>query len=216
MSPQFFILIGALAAVFIPSAWRLTSHLITLVHEAGHALVAVLTGRRLRAIKLHSDTSGLTVTKGRTRGITMIATAAAGYLAPSAFGLIIVALIAFDRTMWSLYIALAGLGFLLLWIRNWFGLLLIVLAGSMTWLIANRTTEDFVDYTAWFLGAFFLIASPRAVWGHVRSRGVRRSSDSDVLAQISPIPAWLWAWIFQALTLGALVWGILLLEPLVR
>lgn len=216
MSPQFFILIGALAAVFIPSAWRLTSHLITLVHEAGHALVAVLTGRRLRAIKLHSDTSGLTVTKGRTRGITMIATAAAGYLAPSAFGLIIVALIAFDRTMWSLYIALAGLGFLLLWIRNWFGLLLIVLAGSMTWLIANRTSEDFVDYTAWFLGAFFLIASPRAVWGHVRSRGVRRSSDSDVLAQISPIPAWLWAWIFQALTLGALVWGILLLEPLVR
>lgn len=216
MSPQFFILIGALAAVFIPSAWRITSHLVTLVHEAGHAFVAVLTGRRLRAIKLHSDTSGLTVTKGRTRGITMIASAAAGYLAPSAFGLIIVALIAYDRTMWSLYIALAGLGFLLLWIRNWFGLLLIVLAGSMTWLIANRTTEDFVDYTAWFLGAFFLIASPRAVWGHVRSRGVRRSSDSDVLAQISPIPAWLWAWIFQALTLGALVWGILLLEPLVR
>ncbi len=216
MSPQFFILIGALAAVFIPSAWRITSHLVTLVHEAGHAFVAVLTGRRLRAIKLHSDTSGLTVTKGRTRGITMIASAAAGYLAPSAFGLIIVALIAYDRTLWSLYIALAGLGFLLLWIRNWFGLLLIVLAGSMTWLIANRTTEDFVDYTAWFLGAFFLIASPRAVWGHVRSRGVRRSSDSDVLAQISPIPAWLWAWIFQALTLGALVWGILLLEPLVR
>lgn len=216
MSPQLFIVIGALAAVFIPSAWRITSHLVTLVHEAGHAFVAVLTGRRLRAIKLHSDTSGLTVTKGRTRGITMIATAAAGYLAPSAFGLIIVALIAYDRTLWSLYIALVGLGFLLLWIRNWFGLLLIVLAGSITWLIANRTTADFVDYTAWFLGAFFLIASPRAVWGHVRSRSVRRSSDFDVLAQISPLPAWLWSWIFQALTLAALVWGILLLEPLVR
>ena len=216
MSPQLYVVIGALAAMLIPSAWRQTSHLVTLVHEAGHAFVAVLTGRRLRAIKLHSDTSGLTVTKGRTRGITMIATAAAGYLAPSVFGLIIVALIAYDRTLWSLYIALVGLGFLLLWIRNWFGLLLILLAGSITWLIANKTTAHFVELTAWFLGAFFLIAAPRAVWSHVLSRDVRRQSDSDVLARISPIPAWLWALTFQALTLGALVWGILLLEPLVR
>ena len=42
------------------------------------------TGRRLAGIRLHSDTSGLTVSRGKPTGIGMILTAAAGYTAPSA------------------------------------------------------------------------------------------------------------------------------------
>ena len=40
----------------------------TIVHEAGHAVAALLTGRRLAGIRLHSDSSGVTVSVGRPRG----------------------------------------------------------------------------------------------------------------------------------------------------
>ena len=37
---------------------------VTIAHEGGHAVAALLTGRRLRGIRLHSDTSGLTLSAG--------------------------------------------------------------------------------------------------------------------------------------------------------
>jgi hypothetical protein len=51
----------ALAAVLIGPAWRVTRNAITIAHEGGHALIAVLTGRKLESIRLHADTSGVTV-----------------------------------------------------------------------------------------------------------------------------------------------------------
>ena len=68
----------AAVLVVLPPLWSVTRHVVTLVHEAGHAIVALLTGRRLNGIRLHSDTSGLTVSSGKPRGPGMIATAAAG------------------------------------------------------------------------------------------------------------------------------------------
>ena len=51
----------ALGAVVPRTAWRLSRNAITIAHEGGHGLMALLTGRRLDGIRLHSDTSGLTV-----------------------------------------------------------------------------------------------------------------------------------------------------------
>ena len=76
----------ASAVVLAPAAWRVARHGVTLVHEAGHAVVALVTGRRLSGIRLHSDTSGLTTSVGRSSGPGMVATAAAGYLAPALLG----------------------------------------------------------------------------------------------------------------------------------
>lgn len=74
--------IAALAVVVPHSLWRLSRNAITIAHEGGHGLVALLTGRRLDGIRLHSDTSGLTVSRGKPHGPGMILTAAAGYTAP--------------------------------------------------------------------------------------------------------------------------------------
>ena len=38
--------------------WRVSRNAITIAHEGGHGLIALLTGRRLDGIRLHSDTSG--------------------------------------------------------------------------------------------------------------------------------------------------------------
>ena len=78
----------ALLIIWSPVGYRLVRHLVTLVHEAGHALIAKISGRKLRGIRLHSDTSGLTLTRGRPSGLGMVATLLAGYPAPAVLGLV--------------------------------------------------------------------------------------------------------------------------------
>ena len=197
--------------VFAPPAWRFTRHLVTLVHEAGHAVVAVLTGRQLNAIRLHTDTSGLTLSTGRPRGPGMMATAAAGYLAPAALGLGSVALVGAGETDIALYAGLAVLALMLAFIRNWFGLLVVGITGAavaaLVWK-ADQRVQDFAALTfAWLL----LIAAPRTVldlWSH-RRHARSRTSDADILARLTHLPAAVWNLLFLLLTgaaLGAAVW----------
>lgn len=75
-------LVAALAVVATRGSWRIARNAITIAHEGGHGLVALLTGRTLTGITLHSDTSGLTVSRGKPHGVGMILTAVAGYTAP--------------------------------------------------------------------------------------------------------------------------------------
>ena len=50
----------ALLTVIWTPAWRLTGGIVTIAHEGGHAVVAVLAGRGLSGIRLHADGSGST------------------------------------------------------------------------------------------------------------------------------------------------------------
>lgn len=200
---------AALVLVAYGPLWTHTRHLVTLVHESGHALVALATGRRLSSITLHSDTSGLTVSSGRQTGPGMIATAAAGYLAPAALGLLIAALVQADRTMWALWFALGALALMLLYIRNWFGLLVVAIAGvgvaAIVWKAPERVQHAAALLAAWFM----LIAAPRTaleLWSHRRGRR-SRTTDADVLARLTRIPAVLWVGVFLLLNLGALGLG---------
>jgi hypothetical protein len=193
--------------VVLPPAWSITRHLVTLVHEAGHASVAVLTGRRLNGIRLHTDTSGLTVSSGKPRGPGMIATAAAGYLAPAALGLVSAVLVENDRTAWSLYAGLATMALMLAFIRNWFGVLVVVAVGAAVWLLIWQASADAQDFAALTFAWFLLLAAPRAtidLWSH-RRRARTRTTDADVLARITILPAPVWNTVFVLLTVGALV-----------
>ncbi|MEJ7634354.1 M50 family metallopeptidase [Aeromicrobium sp.] len=197
---------AALALVVIPPVWSATRHLVTLVHEAGHAVAAVSTGRRLNAIRLHTDTSGLTVSSGKPRGPGMIATAAAGYLAPAALGLGSVALVDGGHTPWALYAGLATLAMMLLYIRNWFGLVVVALSGAGVGLLIWQAPERVQDFAALTFAWFLLIAAPRTVldlWRH-RRRTRTKTTDADILARLTFLPAAAWNLLFLLLTLAAL------------
>ncbi|WP_256372174.1 M50 family metallopeptidase [Aeromicrobium sp. A1-2] len=196
----------AVVLVVVPPIWSLTRHLVTLVHEAGHALVAVLTGRRLNGIRLHTDTSGLTVSSGKPRGPGMIATAAAGYLAPAGLGLGSVLLVEHDHTPWALYAGLATLAVMLAFIRNWFGLVVVALTGAGVGVLIWRAPERVQDFAALTFAWFMLVAAPRTVvdlWRH-RRQARTRTSDADVLARLTFLPATVWNIVFLLLTLAAL------------
>ncbi|MDQ1512885.1 MAG: hypothetical protein QOC59_727, partial [Microbacteriaceae bacterium] len=130
---------AVLAAVGLPAVWPRLRHGVTLMHEAGHGFAATVTRRRLAGIRLHSDTSGLTVSVGRTRGPGMVLTLAAGYPAPPAAGLLGVAAVAGGHASAALWGALLLLAAVLVQIRNWFGLWSVLVSaavvGAATWLL---------------------------------------------------------------------------------
>ena len=205
----------AVALVLVPPVWSVTRHLVTLVHEAGHAVVAVATGRRLNGIRLHTDTSGLTVSSGKPRGPGMIATAAAGYLAPAALGLGSILLVDGGHTHVVLYAGLATLALMLLYIRNWFGLLVVALSGAAVALLIWRAPERTQDLAALTFAWFLLVAAPRTtvdLWGH-RRRVRTRTTDADILARLTVLPAAVWNAVFILLTVAALAGAVWVVGP---
>lgn len=204
----------ALLAVATP-AWSVTRHLVTLTHEAGHAVAALVSGRSLVGIRLHSDTSGLTVSRGRPRGLGMVVTLLAGYTGPAVLGLGCAALLATGRPaamLWSLLVLLA---LLLLQIRNLFGLWIVLVCGALvlavTWWADGRVQSTVAYTVTWFL----LLAAPRPVVevARTRRRGRGLSSDPDQLARLTRIPGVVWVVVFLVLTLAVAVLGASWLVP---
>ena len=207
-----FILLTALLAlllVWAPGAWPITRHVVTIAHEAAHGLAALVSGRKLHGIRLHSDTSGLTVSAGRTTGPGMIVTAAAGYVGPALLGLAAAALLADHRAVGLLWALLILLALLLIQVRNWFGLWSILLSAAVvfavSWWLQPQVQSAFAYSLTWFL----LLAAPRPVLELVtqrRSTGTT-SSDADQLARLTKVPAIVWVGFFLVVTVGALALG---------
>lgn len=209
------LLAAALAAlaVLAPGAWRRARYVLTIVHEGGHALAAVATGRRLSGIRLHSDTSGLTVSRGPSRGPGMVFTALAGYPAPALLGLGAALLLAERRSLAVLWLAVLLLVVLLLWVRNLFGLWLVLVAGAALVAVTWWGREVHQSVAAWTLTWFLLLGSPRPVVEMQASRRGRRAgrSDADVLARLTPLPGTAWVLVMLAVTVGCLAGGASLL-----
>jgi len=199
----------ALAAVAVDVVWRRSRSVVTIVHEAGHALVALLTGRRLRGIRLHSDTSGLTLSVGKPRGPGMVATAAAGYLSPSLVGLAGVGLLAIDQVTIMLWAGTAVLVGMLLLIRNLYGAVLLVATGAIVVAVSFYATARVQAAFGYGVTWFLLLGAVRPIVELRRERRRRPGmrSDADTLARLTPLPAGLWVALFGLLTVGALVAG---------
>lgn len=201
--------LAALLAVALDRVWRLSRNLVTIVHEGGHALAAVATGRRLTGIRLHSDTSGLTLSTGRPSGPGMVVTAAAGYLSPSLVGLVGVGLLAAEQVTVMLWAAAAFLVAMLVMVRNAYGALSLLVTGAAVIavsLLAPADVQAGFGYAAtWFL----LLAAVRPVGELWRERRRRRGglTDADQLARLTGVPGGLWVTFFGLATLAALAGG---------
>lgn len=205
------LLSGALALIIVATRlpWRIARNMITIAHEGGHALVAVLTGRRLTGIRLHSDTSGLTLSAGRPSGPGMVFTLLAGYLAPSLLGVAGAWLLGGNRITLLLWIAVALLLVMLVMIRNVFGVVSVVVTGavvlSVSWYASAQVQAAFAYAGVWFL--LFGGVRPVGELQTLRRRGALPGSDADQLAGVTRIPALLWVGLFGVVNLAALLLG---------
>jgi hypothetical protein len=204
----------ALVLVLAPSTWPRVRLGVTVVHEAGHALVAVAVGRRLRSVRLHSDTSGLTVSRGKPRGPGMVAMLAAGYLAPAGLGLVAALLLADGRSVGLLWLLVVLAAALLVWVRNGYGFVVLLLGGAGVLLVTWYADGQVQSVAAYLIAWLLLLAAPRPLLELLtagRRRG--RTSDPDQLAALTRVPAVLWILLLLLANLAGLVVGVGTLAP---
>ncbi|MDP9866953.1 MULTISPECIES: M50 family metallopeptidase [Streptosporangium] len=208
--------LAALAAVTWSASWQLSRGLITIAHEGGHALTALLTRRKLQGIRLHSDTSGVTLTRGRPTGPGMILTAAAGYVAPSLLGLGGAWLTASGYVAILITIVIALLCCMLLLIRNLFGVVSLLATGgaiaAFTWYAPPNVDAVLAYLAVWFL--LFGGVRPIVELQRKRRRGRAPDSDADQLARLTFLPGGFWVLLFLLVAAAALFGGTYLLVPL--
>ncbi|WP_322748156.1 MULTISPECIES: M50 family metallopeptidase [unclassified Frankia] len=195
----------ALLVVLNNRLWPLARHVITIAHEGGHALAAVGSGRRVGGIRLHSDTSGVTVSAGRPTGPGVVITVAAGYITPSILGLGGAALLAANQVSLLLRLSVALLLGVLVAIRNAFGVLSIALSAvtviAVSMLAPSPYQEVFAAFVTWFL----LIGGVRPIVEVQRTR--RRgapTSDPDQLARLTGVPGVVWVAFFALVSVFCL------------
>ena len=205
----------ALVLVLHPRLWPATRLLVTITHEGGHAVAALLAGRRLRGIRLHSDTSGLTVSYGRSSGPGMVATLVAGYLGPAMVGLTAVVMLLSGHALGLLWLFVLLLGSMLLQIRNLYGFLVVLVAaaglGALTWYGSAAAQTGVATLLTWVL----LIAAPKPVAELVRQHRAGRAAHSDAsqLSRLTRLPVAVWISVFGLLNLAGLATGAALLVP---
>jgi hypothetical protein len=207
----------ALLMVWPRGVWRISRTAVTIAHEGGHALVAVMCGRRLSGIRLHSDTSGLTVSRGRPTGPGMVFTALAGYVTPSLLGLGAAALVIGGYTQLLLGVVLTLLLATLFYVRNLYGgfavVVTAVLIGLVGWYGDPSVRVVFTAGLAWFL----LLGGLRAVAELRRARRRWPGSDADHLAELTGVHPLAWVTLFLAVAVASLgLGGWLLLGDVVR
>ena len=199
----------ALALVAVPRVWPVARHVVTIAHEGAHGVAALLSGRRLAGIRLHSDTSGLTVSRGRSTGPGMVATAIAGYPGPALLGLGAAYLLHRQHALAVLWLAVLLLGLLLLQIRNFYGLYAVLVAGAAVFAVSWWGSDQVQSLAAYTGTWFLLIAGPRPVLElqGERRRGRAATSDADLLARLTQVPGVVWVLFFVGVTVGCLVAG---------
>jgi hypothetical protein len=199
----------ALATVAYRPAWKVARNAVTIAHEGGHAVAALITGRRLSGIRLHADTSGVTVSYGKPYGFGMVLTASAGYIAPSLFGLGGAALLGLGHVTALLWVCVGLLALMLLMLRNFYGLISVLITGVVafvvSWYAGARVQAGFAYLAVWFL----LFGGVRPVFElqWQRRTGRAPNSDADQLAKLTRTPGAFWVALFVVVAVGAVLLG---------
>lgn len=205
----------ALVAVISPRLWPVTRTVVTLAHEGGHALVALLAGRRVNGVRVMRSTAGVTVTEGHAAGPGVVLTTAAGYLAPPLLGLGAAALLATGHLAGMLLLSLILLAALAVAMRNAFGIAAAVVTGAAIAVVLWRGSALAESVLGYLLTWFLLFGGVRPVFELQRARRRRRDrhTDADQLAQLTGVPAGLWAALFGLAAVAAVAVSAFWLVP---
>jgi len=212
--PSVIIALAVAALALVLFVWPLVRLFVTVCHEAGHAVAALLAGRRLTGIRLHSDTSGLTLTRGRPTGPGMVFTLFSGYPSAAVVGLAVAWMAGAGYAAGALWLLVVLLALMLLNIRNFYGALVVLGVGAVLAIAGLYAPPVALSWLAHGLAWTLLFAAPRPVLEVASNRDP--GTDAAQLARITWLPRLFWVTLWLALTVGALVFGGWLLLPGLR
>jgi hypothetical protein len=206
LPPPIAVAIGILVFIALlgPTLWKITIHAETVVHEAAHAMVGVVTGRSISSVKINQNGSGATgivPPAGFGYGVA----AFVGYVGASAAGLLAAWLISIGRIVAVLWLGGLLLALMVLLVRNLFGGLVVLACGALLYLILRYTTAGVETAVAYGLTWFLLLSAPKRALGIAKKP--KDVADAKILAGMTFLwpSAWCFLWLIG--TIAALVVG---------
>lgn len=190
----------------------------TLIHESGHALMAVLSSAKIHKIELFSDTSGTAITQSDNR-FSKILISLAGYPTSALISVLFFYFISIEKYIFIFFI----LGFfsivnLVFFVRNLYGVVwlifFIALIGAILY-FENPT----VNYIAalFFSGIILndsLISSMILIPMSIKTP--KKTGDASNLRDAALLPAFFWSLLFVAVNLFALALIVFRVFPIIK
>jgi hypothetical protein len=197
------------AALSIPRVtWQYFGVFTTLVHELGHAFAALLTGRRVTSIQIHRNHAGSAQSLGRG-GVGPVISGFFGYPTPAIVGATLLGCVFNGYTAAAMAVGTVIIVGTLLFIRNLFGLLAVLVSAivsSLLWLLAP---PDVQAYALLVIGCALLVGSVRAFFSvvavHTRRRTELSTSDAYLLYRRTHVPSPVWLLLFAVVIAGSIV-----------
>jgi hypothetical protein len=178
------------------------------VHELGHAVAAILTGRVVHGIRIRRNHSGDALSTGRgTLGIVI--SGMLGYPAPAIVGAAQLWSVFNGYTAIALFVGGVVLVVTVLVIRNLFGILVVLASAAVSALLWFYATPEVQSYALLVIGTALLVGSVRglaAVIGvHLRHRDRLGTSDAYLLSRRTHVPSPVWLALFAIVIAGCVV-----------
>jgi Peptidase M50B-like len=203
LSGSMAVLVGlaAFAAVALQGLWGVAQHVNTIAHEGTHAIVGFGAGNKITKVELKPDGTGRTyMPAGVIPGDFTITFA--GYVGPSAIGLLMAKMITLGEITEVLWLAVIGLAILLPLISTDFGRVYVIVTGLVLFLVAAYSTAGVKAVVAYGIAWFLLLSSIRKVLQRRWNAG-----DAANLRDLTHLPRVLWALLWLILTVAALAKG---------
>ena len=205
------IVVIAAAALSIPRlTWQWFGLFTTLVHELGHAVAAIVTGRFVHGIRIRRNHSGEAVSSGRG-GLGSVVSGFFGYPAPAVVG---------AAQLWSVFEGYTAIALLvggvivaltLLVVRNLFGVLVVVVSAAVSAALWFYATPEVQSYALLVIGAALLVGSVRGlatvIGVHTRRRDQLQTSDAFLLYRATRVPSVVWLALWAALIAACILFA---------
>lgn len=204
----YFFVVIAFVLPKIPVIGRFFNIINTALHEFGHAIMALLLNGQVRRIELFRDSSGITTTQSDSKIKTFLISLA-GY--PFAVSVAYVAfyLLHHDAAQgFVIGISLLFLLMLLLWIRNAYGILWVLLFCGLNFFLISLKDPKYLNMAALFYATAILTESVSSVLVllFLSVKSAQKAGDAANLAKITHVPAVFWSLLFAAYTGWIVYW----------
>lgn len=193
----------AAAALSVPRfTWQWFGLFTTLVHELGHAVAALLTGRFVHGIRIRRNHSGEAVSSGRG-SLSQVVSGFFGYPAPAIVGAAQLWSVFEGYTAIALLVGGVILALTLLVIRNLFGVLVVLASAAVSAALWFAATPQVQSYALLIVGVALLVGSVRGlltvIGVHTRRRDQLQTSDAYLLYRRTHVPSVVWLALWTAL-----------------
>lgn len=181
----------------------------TWIHECSHAVMTLIVGGSVSSITIQPDTSGLTQSLVPASRIPQGLVSSAGYLGASVAGCLLIAATRVQK--WARPILLATGAFMLVtlvvWMRNLFGIALVLAWGAVLVTLGRRGGGEVARFVLSLLAIQVALDAVYDIRVLFLVHG--GSSDADAMARLFLLPSGFWAgtWMVASVVmLGATLW----------